>query len=815
MAFGQELQDFVSGFKTGRDVVEDSLNREERKEDRDYTRKHTADRELISDTRYDTEWGHKLDREQFTDQRADEDRKHRYFREGVTDERDNQNTELERQRLQSQIDELKLRYAEKFGADGVGPDAMGDYLKNKGVGGGTATPSSAGGDQSAIPDSGYIQYANAGATRNQPLSPKLEQALSFLPEMGIQAKVFSGGQDATGSRRTGSHRHDAGGAGDVFFYKDGRKLDYNNPDDLPYFEEIVRRGKQAGLTGFGAGKGYMQPGSMHLGFGNPSVWGAGGSAANAPDWLRSAYYNKAAGAARGGLIDPEELMEGAIPDDEASEEMASLDPRSSSMPRQEMPRQETAIPDGETAIPAPSYDGAEVEVADASDSTKEKPTKDPYELGRRSVRDGLKSAAKSLGLDREGAIDDPQMEKARQNYLRGYGAAPKQMMRQVMDTIDPERKMDPGERSLKAMGQVYQFYMDKGETEKAQQAAQSMLQFYRVEFNKYTALAQTAAQNGDFDNAAKAAAAAYASIPNGRDFSVKPVEGGYEISVKDAKTGKDVTRKVMDPREMAAAAMNFNPGTFDDEILNAAGMPAEKLKDQSPEAMANVEGTVGPSVDAWAEEAGEEDAGRIKTIKNIATSIAGTQIEGKPTMGAEQAVGFATALAKADPKDVSVKPLRGNPDLVTVTVAGQSAVMSKNTAASLKGMQSAKAAADAEAAKPKEPSKVMTNIGKAFDFFKGAVSDELSRDNSERPWVSPSVSGAEQAAPVQGPQQPVPEEQAVPDTAATSASGPGQVIETLLARRKVMENRAKTDPRAADMIRMIDARLKQLGYTSQ
>src|SRR6478735_7161171 len=114
MAFGQELQDFVSGFKTGRSVVEDSLDREERKEDRDYTRKHTADRELISDTRYDTEWGHKLDREQFTDQRADEDRKHRYFREGVTDERDNQNTELERQRLQSQIDELKLRYAEKF-----------------------------------------------------------------------------------------------------------------------------------------------------------------------------------------------------------------------------------------------------------------------------------------------------------------------------------------------------------------------------------------------------------------------------------------------------------------------------------------------------------------------------------------------------------------------------------------------------------------------------------------------------------------------------------------------------------------------------
>lgn len=70
--------------------------------------------------------------------------------------------------------------------------------------------------------------------------------------MGITAEVFSGGQDAEGPNRTGSHRHDHGGAGDVFFYKDGRRLDWGNPDDLPIFQDIVSRGKQAGITGFGA-----------------------------------------------------------------------------------------------------------------------------------------------------------------------------------------------------------------------------------------------------------------------------------------------------------------------------------------------------------------------------------------------------------------------------------------------------------------------------------------------------------------------------------------------------------------------------------
>jgi hypothetical protein len=153
----------------------------------------------------------------------------------------------------------------------------------------------------------WINYANQGATRNKPLSPDLLKALSFLPELGVTVEVFSGGQDAIGQgdRRTGSTRHDHGHAADVFFYKDGRRLDWSNPADLPIFEEIVRRGRASGLTGFGAGDGYMQQGSMHIGFGPEAVWGAGGKSANAPDWLRSAFYGTPAGG--GGRNAPADL----------------------------------------------------------------------------------------------------------------------------------------------------------------------------------------------------------------------------------------------------------------------------------------------------------------------------------------------------------------------------------------------------------------------------------------------------------------------------------------------------------------------------
>jgi hypothetical protein len=138
----------------------------------------------------------------------------------------------------------------------------------------------------------YIRYRNQGATRNQQLSDDLLKRLTYLEQMGITAEVFSGGQPGKGSglARVGSTRHDHGHAGDMFFYQGDRKLNWANPEDRPIFEDIVRKGKQAGITGWGAGPGYMSEGSMHVGMGNPGVWGAGGSGKNAPAWLKNAFY---------------------------------------------------------------------------------------------------------------------------------------------------------------------------------------------------------------------------------------------------------------------------------------------------------------------------------------------------------------------------------------------------------------------------------------------------------------------------------------------------------------------------------------------
>ena len=163
----------------------------------------------------------------------------------------------------------------------------------------------------------WLKYSNSGATRNDPLDPKLVNAMSFLSDMGITMDVISGGQEAAGEggARTGSTRHDHGGAADVDFYMGGRKLDWNNPNDMPILTQIVQRAKTNGVTGIGAGDDYMGAGRFHVGFGNPGVWGAGGKGANAPDWLTAAYNGApggdvtmsakdGGGLAMGGPMDP-------------------------------------------------------------------------------------------------------------------------------------------------------------------------------------------------------------------------------------------------------------------------------------------------------------------------------------------------------------------------------------------------------------------------------------------------------------------------------------------------------------------------------
>lgn len=260
----------------------------------------------------------------------------------------------------------------------------------------------------------WLIYANQGATRNQALDPRLISALAgVVPDMGLSMEVFSGGQPGKGSglARVGSVRHDHGNAADVFFSRGGQRLDWANPNDLPVFEELVRRAKAAGITGIGAGPGYMQPGSMHIGFGNPGVWGAGGKGENAPAWLRNAYYDTNVQPSVPGNAQPSAVADlGTMPSDPryAALQMARADG-----------------PKGQESYPTPAP-----------------PLSEPYEVADRPIGDPMAGGAEGgprnllaslfAGKGKTDA-DKPTMAEALGKGVTGmgtaYGNSPRSMPR--------------------------------------------------------------------------------------------------------------------------------------------------------------------------------------------------------------------------------------------------------------------------------------------------------------------------------------------------------------------------------------------------
>ena len=143
-----------------------------------------------------------------------------------------------------------------------------------------------------------INYANKGSIRSQPLAPKLEGLLGQAAQAaGIdEIRVVSGGQPSSGPNRTGSHRHDDGGAGDLQLVANGHVLDMTNAADLEIIKKFISEAHRLGATGIGASPAYMGSRTFHVGFGTPAVWGAGGQGKNAPAWLVAATRGRVDGS---------------------------------------------------------------------------------------------------------------------------------------------------------------------------------------------------------------------------------------------------------------------------------------------------------------------------------------------------------------------------------------------------------------------------------------------------------------------------------------------------------------------------------------
>ena len=129
--------------------------------------------------------------------------------------------------------------------------------------------------------------------RKLPIQPELHVAMAKSADTaGVNVQVYSGGQESSGPNRTGSHRHDHGGAGDIKLYEEGddgkkRVLSSANPEDRKVMARFITEAVANGATGIGHGPNYMGNEGIHVGYGSDAVWADKGG--KVEPWVKKAY----------------------------------------------------------------------------------------------------------------------------------------------------------------------------------------------------------------------------------------------------------------------------------------------------------------------------------------------------------------------------------------------------------------------------------------------------------------------------------------------------------------------------------------------
>lgn len=145
-------------------------------------------------------------------------------------------------------------------------------------------------------------YKAAGKIRQLDIKPHVDQwartaAASLSKEIGKSVELFyiSGGQHDHESKgpRTGSHRHDHGGAVDLQLVVNGRKI--TPAQDPGLYKRYLAYAAAAGAPGLG-----HYPGHVHVGGGSVAAWGPNGSKDTLGEGYRIAIEQGRAMAQGGG-----------------------------------------------------------------------------------------------------------------------------------------------------------------------------------------------------------------------------------------------------------------------------------------------------------------------------------------------------------------------------------------------------------------------------------------------------------------------------------------------------------------------------------
>ena len=292
-----------------------------------------------------------------------------------------------------------------------------------------------------------------------------------------------------------------------------------------------------------------------------------------PDSTSSDY---SLSAANGGMIQPVKHFLGGGPSDDDDEE--EDDPAPTPGSRNQPP----GLPGSRTALPVGGQGAATAPTQD------EGPAKDGL-LGM-ALHAGFGALKNIFGMSEANAAENtavPAQQKAQGQrlFMSGMGAMNPQDYDEVMKSIDPNGQMDEHIRNIAGIKGVYEYYMKRGESAKASQAAASMIQYSRQVSAQYATAAEEAIKSGNYTKGADLLKKAYNQTPDGNTVDATVDASGHGLMTITDQKGKVIGRQPFTPQAMLGAAVGMKDGSlYYNALVQTAGsnlgnQPSDAYKD--------------------------------------------------------------------------------------------------------------------------------------------------------------------------------------------------------------------------------------------
>jgi len=264
--------------------------------------------------------------------------------------------------------------------------------------------------------------------------------------------------------------------------------------------------------------------------------------------------------ARGGLVRPRGYAEGGVVapgSDDQDDEADSPPPPQQAVPAQPAP---AAGPSGPQSSPSPP-------------PQQEDSGQHPDMVLEAANHAGLMKLQEHFGLNQQSAVPTPDKANGQKAMMSGEGAPSKQEMDDVLQNIDPHGQMGDAMRWTRAMVGGYNYYMKRGEPDRAANYAAMVIQYTSGEAAKYGQIAAQQLKDGDVHAAAQSLEKGYNSIPDGKSAENVKVNPDNTVSVTqtDLKTGKPVGQHTLTGAQLLNAALGLsNKSSYYQTIMQAA-----------------------------------------------------------------------------------------------------------------------------------------------------------------------------------------------------------------------------------------------------